>query len=287
MSTYYTTPPVGLPSVCVVYDMIMERYPELFTDDGAKKLVWQKRQAIKQAERVLCISENTQKDVIELTGVSRAKCLVVYPAPFVTSQSRVDAESVAETNREPFLLYVGDYHTPHKNFSFLLKSLGSVLTNELPFKRLIVVSPVEPTSSDLKSFAGLIRPERLEFITDCDDRKLMFFYKTCTAFVYPSLYEGFGIPVVEALSCGAPVVCSNTSSLPEVGGDAVYYFNPTSVDDFAVALKKALSDGRTPEKLLQRIGQTEKFSWDKTALVFLEVLENVTTMHTENLNRKI
>jgi len=89
------------------------------------------------------------------------------------------------------------------------------------------------------------------------------------------LYEGFGIPVLEALGCGAPVVCSNTSSLPEVGGDAVCYFDPKSPEEFAAAMKQALADGRAPEKVAQRKLQAGKFSWDRTAEGFMDAIKQV------------
>jgi len=271
-STYYTTPPVKAPSICVVYDMIFERFPEMFNDAGASMVKRNKIKAVKKAKKIICISESTKKDLVRLLSVSEGKCRVIHLAGFSKVQTRVVS---AQNGADKFLLYVGDFGTAYKNFVFLLKSLASCQRDWADNIKLVVVASREPEESERKNFEDILPSNRLRFVTNCGDDELVRFYQQCSAYVCPSLYEGFGIPVLEALSCGAPVVVSDRSSLPEVGGDVAYYFDPTSQKAFHNALERALSDGRKPEHVQKRIEHSRKFSWDKTAREFLEVIREV------------
>jgi glycosyltransferase involved in cell wall biosynthesis len=116
--------------------------------------------------------------------------------------------------------------------------------------------------------------ERVIFPDFVSDDDLPALYAGATLFVYPSLYEGFGLPVAEALACGAPVVCSNASSLPEVAGDAAFYFDPRDVDALANAMQRALTDESLQNDLRARgFAQAKKFSWDQAARALLGYLE--------------
>lgn len=114
------------------------------------------------------------------------------------------------------------------------------------------------------------------FLEDVSDEELPFFYKNAELFVLPSLYEGFGLPVLEAMKYGCPVVTSNISSLPEAGGEAAVYFNPKSTDDIAEKIEKVLKDEKLRKKMISDgFDQVKKFSWEKSAKEMLSIFEEV------------
>ena len=272
--TYFTSPPVHAPSFCFVYDMTVERFPESFDSPYREQITERKRRTICAAEVVLCISENTKRDVVQMLDVPEEKCRVVYLAGFSREKPSLFTDgSLAE--QRPFFLYVGDYMTPYKNFDFLARCLGSSSFGDFEDFDLVVVSSQSPTREMREQWEHLFASGRLRVVTDCDDARLTELYRVCSAFIFPSLYEGFGIPVLEALGCGAPVVCSDSSSLPEVGGDRVYYFDARSPAEFRAALNRAVSDGRGEIVVKARQERAQHFSWDHTAHEFVRAFRDV------------
>lgn len=262
-TTTYALPPTRGPTSCVVHDMIPEVFPAMFPGAGWRRLQRLKMAAIRRAGTVLCVSENTRADVVRICGVPLDRCRVVYNGGYwdVDAGSRLGASDIEQ---KPFLLYVGGHRTPYKNFRHFLECIGTAFEG----LQVIVVGPEQPTSKELSSYEGIVGTDRLTFRTDCSDQMLRTLYCGCAAFVLPSLYEGFGIPVVEALSCGAPVACSNAASLPEVGGDVVHYFSPRSREELRSALTRALAEGRAEATVERRRAHASRFSWDRTAEAF-------------------
>jgi glycosyltransferase involved in cell wall biosynthesis len=254
------------PAFCFVYDMLFELFPECFDAGTGDRAREQKHRAIRSAHRVLCISENTKKDVVKILDIEPTKCDVVYLAGLRRTEEGNRGET--ELKKRPFFLYVGDYEAPYKNFEFLLDCLGQPGFSEFGEHELVVAAPDFPEASKLKRYHELLPDTRLTFLNRCDDKMLTDLYISCNALVVPSLYEGFGLPVVEALGCGTPVVCSNVSSLPEVGGETAYYFDPQSVAEFRAALERGVRDGRTREHVDRRVERASCFSWDRTARSF-------------------
>ena len=269
LSTYYTVSTVRVPRVCVVYDLGVELFGHFFPPEWVKAELQRKENTIRNADTFICISKSTLKDLLRIYGVDERRCRVIHLAGF----SREVLDDVGMQNPVPesrFLLYVGEYRSRYKNFKFMLQALAG--TAKLDGCDLVVVSALVPTSDEVRSFADISGGRHIRFENNCDDDRLKALYASCEVFIYPSLYEGFGIPVLEALACGAPVVCSDTSSMPEVGGAVVCYFDPTSESSFRVALAGALTEGREPAKMEARKRQAATFSWDRTAEEFLEVL---------------
>ena len=272
MSTYYTNPPVKAHKICVVHDMIFELFPECFEADFCKATIRRQHDAIDSADLVICVSENTRQDLIRLWGIKENRCRTIHNGGLTVFESNAKKPAV---HGKPYLLYVGDYRCAYKNFKFVLSCLGSLTESSIAKYELVIVSRVVPDNAELNVFSSYFAINRMRFINDCTDEVLMSYYRGCEAFIYPSLYEGFGLPVQEALSQGTPVVCSNSSSLPEVGGDAVYYFDPKSPEQFKFALEIAIAAGRRPDLVTKRQAQAFAFSWDKTASEYLDAFRDV------------
>lgn len=272
ISTCYTQRPVTAKRICFVYDMIHELFPPAGENRGYHETIRRKRESILGAHAIICISEQTKRDVIRIVGVKESQCQVVYLG--VSDEANGD-EQPPGIGRRRFLLYVGDYRAAYKNFEFLLRCLGQEGFGSLPTSDLVIATRFDPTAEDHARYAALLPPSRMHFCVGATDAQVRWLYSCCDAFLYPSLYEGFGLPVLEALQVGAPVVCSNAASLPEIGGDAVYYFNPNSAPEFATALQRALSDGRREDLVRMRQEHASQFSWEKTAAQISDIVREV------------
>jgi len=236
--------------VLTVYDMAHERFPTLFrrrwwsSRDPAR---WKKAIA-NRADRIVCISESTRRDLVEYLGVDERKTRVIHCG--ATDWSRVTAEEV-EGIRQPFFLWVGERHT-YKNFAATLEAWGS--------------SKAAGETSILCVGGGPLRPgqDRVHQ-RSLGDAGLKWAYEHATGLLYTSRCEGFGLPLVEAMSLGCPVVASNTSSMPEVAGDVAVYVDPESVDSIREGIARCLATGRDPVLSERLRGRAAHFSWERCA----------------------
>jgi len=269
--TYYshkTIAPPGSRIVVTVYDMIHELYPEYFSARDRTRDF--KKVAVERADHVICISENSRRDLVQLLGVPLEKTTVIhlgfslsrvsFPAPYVT--------------RRPFILYVGS-RGGYKNFERLLAAYAC--RRELRDNYdLVAFGGGSFNRHEVERIRRLnLREEQVRQIGG-GDGVLAALYKQAAMFVYPSLYEGFGIPPLEAMSFDCPVACSNMSSIPEVVGDAAAQFDPLNVDSIAAVLINLATDSVLRTTLIDcgraRVGQ---FSWDKCAVQTLDVYRDL------------
>lgn len=271
--TYYTLNPVYSKApvrVLTVYDMIHEKFAEEFgSNDNTKK---NKRISVERADHVICISHSTKRDLCEILDVPEQKVSVVHLG--FDSFKHHPVSALDMNLSRPFLLYVG-LRSGYKNF---LQLLRAVATNRLLRETFDIVAFGGGvfSSNEKQAIQELRLSESNVKQVGGGDDVLATLYKNAAAFVYPSLYEGFGLPPLEAMACECPVVTSNTSSMPEIVGNAGEYFDPSSVEDLSRAINAVVFDDQRKSELLAR-GQDRLgcFSWSRCAAQTLDVYRTV------------
>ncbi|MDY0221992.1 MAG: glycosyltransferase family 1 protein [Desulfobacterium sp.] len=246
-------------TIITVYDMIHERYSECFPDNDSTALT--KRMNVERADHVICISENTRRDLLEITGIAPSKVSVVHLGFDLTTKSD-NFDGIDGT--EPYLLYVGD-RGGYKNFARLLSSYGKNSVLHKHYKLICFGGgKLKQSEHQLRKALGLAA-DRLTHI-EGNDHILGRLYRHATAFVYPSLYEGFGIPPLEAMSHGCPVICSNGGSIPEIVGNAGQYFDPYEEESMTHAIEQVVSSQECADRL-RILGEERitRFSWETCA----------------------
>lgn len=257
------------PFVITVYDCIHEKYPEIA--NSIDKTLENKRILIANANMILAISGNSKNDLIQLYNVSPEKIEVVYLAASINKQMALPKEKLNLPER--YLLYVGNRDF-YKNFNNFLLAIEPLLKDN-PELFLIAAGGGKFNASELKLFEIKNLKNKILY-KPADDTSLATLYKNALAFVFPSLYEGFGIPALEAMNCDCPVVMSNTSSLPEVGGEAAIYFNPTKQDDIREKIASVIFNEELREDLIRKAAvQRNNFSFKRTALKTKEAYEKL------------
>jgi glycosyltransferase involved in cell wall biosynthesis len=265
----FTTAPALPPvfQVTTILDVIYRRFPETHPGLlalGMRALV---PLAARRSKRILTLSEASKKDIVRFLGVSAERVDVTYLGPGLDSSVRPVPEAEVrrqlELGESPIVLTVSAKR-PHKNLERLLDAFGGVEHDHAPL--LVVPGYPTPFESELRERAEQRTPGRVRFAGWVDDATLEGLYRAATCFVFPSLAEGFGLPVLEALARGLPVTCSNASSLPEIAGDAAIYFDPYDTNAITRSLEQLLGDqslrSRLAEAGRERAGL---FSWRAAA----------------------
>jgi glycosyltransferase involved in cell wall biosynthesis len=256
------------PTVLTVWDMIHELFPEAMDQAGEHAEL--KRKAILAADRIICISENTKRDLLARYPVSEERVAVTYLASEINASRSYGPENVPE---RPYYLYVGS-RSRYKNFDGLLRSFARTVSSRVDLALCVVGSPF--TDDEERLIAELGLKKNIEHRGYTTDPHLAKLYRCSLALVYPSLYEGFGIPPLEAMSCGTVAVVSNASSLPEVVGDAGVLFDPTSCDELSeILITLAENESRRQELIEKGRKRAAEFSWDKTAAQTVEVYRSL------------
>ena len=259
------------PFVLTVYDMIYEIYSERFFKN-TNRFIRKQKELINKATHIIAISENTKKDIIDICNIGEEKISVVYLG---NSFNYTKSDIFDLTLPEKYILYVGDRHI-YKNYEFFLKSIKPLLIKDKDLF-LICAGSVGLSSKEKQFLISNRLADKVIHLPLIDDKVLMNLYSRAFCFVFPTLYEGFGIPILEAFSCGCPAVLSNTSSLPEVGGDdAAVYFDPEDSESILEAVRNVISSSTQRDNLRQKgYEQLKKFSWRKCAVETKKVYESV------------
>jgi glycosyltransferase involved in cell wall biosynthesis len=276
-----TTTPISspMPRVVTVHDLIYEHFPEAFPGIRTPVLRRLIPRMLRRADRVLNDSEATRRDVVGLYGVDPERADVVHLGPGRPPSALGEAEArglrAAAGARQPYVLSVATSQ-PHKNLGRLIESFAQMHA-ERPETGLVLVGgagQAQAQLADAAARAGIA--EAVSFTGWVDDRTLDAVYAGAELFVYPSLCEGFGLPLLEAMERAVPVLSSRSTSLPEVGGAAVEYADATSVDELACALRRLLEDPERRARLVEAGKlQFARFSWQRCARETLASYERV------------
>lgn len=255
------------PVVITVWDMIHELFPE---HDPGGKTADIKRRAIEAAQIIICISENTKKDLLECYAVPENRVEVTHLASEIDAGISHGREPVPH---RPYYLYIGTRFA-YKNFEGMLRAFARAYTVRPEVSLCVVGIPFDDEEQRLINELKL--GGAVEWYGHVSDAHLAKLYRCSVAFVYPSLYEGFGIPPLEAMACGTAVVASNRSSIPEVVGDAGLFFDPDVPDELTDILLRLPNDAAERDRLIARGHlRAKEFSWDKTAKQTFEIYRAV------------
>jgi len=275
------------PYVVTIHDMANLLFPEGGSDFHMQLRRYRFRRGLERAARVVAVSDITKRDVENLMGVRPNRIRRVYnaPDPGFLEHDRPSGPEEHQLIMEryqigyPFLLYAGSIR-PHKNIPRLVEAFAVVrgqLAAHPVYKdlRLVIIGD---NISQYPAVRQAVIKSRVEhvvrFLGFVPFETLRCFYESAAAFVFPSRYEGFGLPPLEAMACGTPVVTSNVSSLPEVVGDAAVLVNPANVFDIARGIRDALLDEALRTELIRRgREQASRFSWERTARQMLEIYQ--------------
>lgn len=278
--TILNPPDLPYPSVLTFHDMQQEFFPAFFSAAELRQRRKTYRPSAEQATAIIALSQHTRHCLIERYAIDPAKVQVVYSGCSPHFRPRSPAE-VAETGRRlrlerPFMFYPAATW-PHKNHRRLLEAVRimrdcSNFTGEL----ILTGSPMEAQWELLDAVDRLGLGATVRWLGHLPHETLPYLYNLARLMVFPSLFEGFGLPVLEAMASACPVVCSNSSSLPEVGGEAALYFDPLNSAEIAIKLAHAWNDDHLLEQLRQRgLAQAARFGWDQTARQTIEVYRSV------------
>lgn len=250
------------------HDCTHERFPQLFSN--AASIVEAKRKLFAQADAILCVSASSQRDLLHFYDIAESKTYVVYHG---FSRLQVVPGPAPSTTLAPYLLYVGS-RAGYKNFGLLLEAFSrSGLAGDY---RLLAVGGGPLTAEEEQQLASLQIAGAVTVLPKAQDETLARAYRDAALFVYPSLYEGFGFPPLEAMSMGCPVLVQRTSSLPEICGDAAFYFDASDPAELARSLTSILGD--KPELALKiKLGQQQVglYDWSRCARRTLDVYGSV------------
>ncbi|MDR9499960.1 MAG: glycosyltransferase family 1 protein [Hydrogenovibrio sp.] len=273
------------PVVAIFYDLIPLLRPDEYLTPGSRHefLYMQKVGALKKAELLLAISEASRIEAIEHLGVEPHRVVNISAAMDEAFESKasvaLDEIKGAEDFciNDPFILYTGA-SDPRKNLSRLIDAYGC-LPEVLQRQYQLVIAGAMPEDNRVR-FENQIKKqgvdlERVVFTGRITDEWLVKLYRSCHLFVFPSLHEGFGLPVLEAMACGAPVIGSNVTSVPEVIGWESALFDPMNVEQMAAMINRGLTDTDFRDALkVHGVRQVEKFSWERSAEAAVDALEN-------------
>ncbi|HRN69571.1 MAG TPA: glycosyltransferase family 1 protein [Candidatus Woesebacteria bacterium] len=273
--------------VVTVHDLTPLVFPDLFPAGTKGNIKWQiNKQLLKRADAIITDSDASKKDVYQLTGISNSRIHTVYLAAGSEFKKMEHGKWEREIREkynlpEKFVLYVGDV-TANKNLPRLIEAIKQTnLTLILVGKSLVSkdYDVSNPWNRDLVAIQKEIRGDKqfilLGFVEQED---LVALYNLAQLCVLPSLYEGFGLPVLEAMQSGCPVVTTKNGSLPEVAGDSTYYIDPYDVSSIADGIEKVFYNKELQEKLVEKgLAQAKKFTWKKTTADIVHVYECLST----------
>ena len=264
--------------VLTIHDMIWFDHPEYFP-------VWQRHfmkafvpLAVKRSDAIIAVSTSTKNDIVEKLGISPNKIHVTHLG--ISDQFRIIEKSEVQKvkskyNIDKYILVVGSVE-PRKNLKRILEAFLQINRNNPDVFLVHVGSGMWKSESVFKDIERLGLVDSIRFLWNLPQKDLAALYNGALFLAFPSLYEGFGLPVIEAMACGCPVITSNISSLPEVSGDAALLVDPYDISQIAQAMKSFLCDSSFRKEYSEKgIARAREFSWEKCARLTLEIYQKV------------
>lgn len=263
-------------SVITIHDLNFLLYPHFLTPESAS-YYGQIDQAVRNCDHIIAVSESTKRDIVRLTGAPESKITVVYEAANPIYRPLQDKRLCQQVKEKfhihnDYILFVSTIE-PRKNVPTLLMAYKQLLDNYHADVSLLLGGEKGWLFDEVFALVEKLGLHgRARFLGRVSPEDLLGLYNAARLLVHPAFYEGFGLPPLEAMACGTPVVASNTSSLPEVVGDAALLVDPTDVDGMAVAMWRVLSDETLRQQMIEKgLKRARLFSWRKAALETLEI----------------
>ena len=269
-------------SVVTIHDCIHLRFPQYLPNRlGYAYARTSMSLATHRSARVLTVSEASKRDILEYFDVPESKIAVIYNAIDERFSEEPPADEVMRVREryqlnDPFILYAGNIK-PHKNLERLIEAFHIIRKGELEFVKLLIIG------DEISKYAALRRTvhryklhKHVRFFGFVPDATLAILYRLARVFVFPSLYEGFGLPPLEAMASGTPVITSNLSSLPEVAGDAAMLIDPYETDAIAGAMRRVMMDDRLRDDMRERgLARAREFSWGRSIRRVKQIYDEV------------
>ena len=280
---HYVLPPLTpCRSVVTIHDCIHLRFPQYLPSRlgyaYARSSLWV---AAHRSARILTVSEASKRDILEYFDVPESKITVIHNAIDERFSEEPAADEVMRVREryqlnDRFILYAGNIK-PHKNLERVIEAFHMIRRGELEHVKLLIIG------DEISKYAGLRRTvhryklhKHVRFFGFVPDATLAILYRLASVFVFPSLYEGFGLPPLEAMASGTPVITSNISSLPEVVGDAAMLIDPYQPDAIAGAMRRVMLDERLRDDMRERgLARAREFSWDRSVGRIKDIYDEV------------
>ncbi len=267
--------PIKCKKVITVHDLAFIKHPNVFSFQKYLYKRFITPLSIKNADKIIADSENTKKDILDIFNVEPSKVQVIYLGAdqfFKPIQDKILKKgiSIKYGLDKPFILSVGTLE-PRKNLKRLINSYLALKNDKKIDHELIIVGKKGWLYKEL-----MIETEGVRILENVDSEDLPVIYNCADIFVYPSIYEGFGLPVLEAMSCGVPVIASNSSSIPEVLGDSGILVDPYNEEELGHSILKVLSDSSLKSDMSKKgVERAKIFSWEKTAIETARLYSNI------------
>lgn len=278
---------IGLPRekycryVVTLHDLIPYMMPDTVGESYKRQFTSEMPYIVENADKIITVSEYSKEDIVKFFGISQEKVVVTPLAaddiyiPINHKLAKLFIHDNYEIHRD-FILYLGGF-SPRKNVLGLIQAYHQIYKKLPHLCDLVIVGTPKDSHQEIASFIEKLEiKDRVKFTGFVPYAHLPYFYNSASVFVYPSTYEGFGLPPLEAMSCGCPTITSNVTSMPEVVGDGAVLVNPYDIEEISQAILRVLEDKRFAMHLiLKGLERAADFSWEKTAAKTLQVYESL------------
>ena len=268
--------------ILTVYDLVVELFPETMEEKNRELLRKEMHRSIKRADHIITISNSAKEELVKILGINEDKIDIVSPGvnyDIFNARINTDIKKIVKQKYnlpDEYILYLGTLE-PRKNISSLIKAFINLKKEKKILEKLVIVGK---KGWNYENIYKIIHDNNMEdeiiFTGYVDENEKPAIYQMSKLFVFPSLYEGFGIPVLESMASGVPVIVSNTSSLPEVVEDAAILVDPQKVKDIETSIYKVLTNKELRIELIEKgLKQSKKFTWENSANKLCEIYDKV------------